>query len=364
MRGVRTSAQLRLFVEQGHDVRAVVPAASAPFRRMPPREEHDGAVVVTHPRYPWIPHALGGPGTLFERRWFARAAADDLGGADVVVAHSALLPGGILGRLGGAVFVVTLHDHEMFELAPRSVLVRRALRQTLLGANCAVYVSAALHRAGVALAGEHRARVIPIGIDTFADLTASPPDRFTISCVARLVPRKRIDRLIRAFSRLSAIRPEARLVIVGDGPERPLLERLVEDLHQQARVEFTGALDRRRTVERIARSSVMALPSVLESLGAVYLEAMALGVPALGTDGEGISEHMEHGVDGILVPADDDEALYVELSALAADPERCRQLGEAGRTRFEQTGPTWAANVASHLDLFEELSRARARGIL
>ena len=109
----------------------------------------------------------------------------------------------------------------------------------------------------------------------------------------------------------------------------------------------------------MARSSVMALPSIRESLGAVYLEAMSLGVPALGTRGEGIAEHIEHGVSGILVPPDDADALFNELRALATDPERGKRIGDAGRRRF-LTGPfSWRANVASHLSLFAELLKGR-----
>jgi glycosyltransferase involved in cell wall biosynthesis len=149
-------------------------------------------------------------------------------------------------------------------------------------------------------------------------------------------------------------------VIVGDGPERPTLEQLIRALGIASRVEVTGALDARSAQDRMARASVMALPSVRESLGAVYLEAMSLGVPALGTRGEGIAEHIEHGVTGILVPPGDDEALLAELRALAADPDRARRIGEAGRVRFLAGRFSWRANVNAYLELFEELSRGRA----
>ena len=105
--------------------------------------------------------------------------------------------------------------------------------------------------------------------------------------------------------------------------------------------------------------SVMALPSVRESLGAVYLEAMSLGVPALGTRGEGIEEHIEHGVSGILVPPGDDAALLAELRALAADPDRASRIGEAGRRRFLAGPFSWRANVQAYLALFEELVERR-----
>jgi teichuronic acid biosynthesis glycosyltransferase TuaC len=370
MRGVSHDEQLRLFVEAGHEARAVVPLRRSLRRWLAvapiPDEERDGAVVVAHPRYPWVPRFLRG--ATLERRLFARAAATALtaGGAapDVVLAHSASLPGALLGQsrrqIGGAAFVVSLYDHELYDLAPASAIVRQGIVRTLKSADCAVYLSEALRRYAIDLAGPHRHVVIPLGIATFVPPAAVGPQGFTVCTVTRLIARKRVDHLIGAFARLAAERPDARLVIVGDGPERPALDQLVRALGIQGVVELTGALDARGAQERMARASVMALPSVRESLGAVYLEAMALGVPALGTRGEGIEEHIDHGVSGILVPPGDDEALLAELRALAADPDRARRIGEEGRRRFLAGPFSWRANAQAYLALFEELSRGRA----
>ena len=369
MRGVSHDEQLRLFVEAGHEVRAVVPLPWSPRRWLAgariPDEERDGAVLVAHPRYPWMPRFVRG--ATLERRLFGRAAATALalGGAapDVVLAHSASLPGALLGQsrrqIGGAAFVVSLYDHELYDLAPASAIVRRGIVRTLKSADCAVYLSEALRTHAIDLAGPHRNVVIPLGIATHVAPSTVRPPGFTVCTVTRLIARKRVDRLIFAFARLAAERPDARLVIVGDGPEQPALKQLVRALGIESLVELTGALDARGAQERMARASVMALPSVRESLGAVYLEAMSLGVPALGTRGEGIEEHIEHGVSGILVPPDDDEALLDELRALAADPDRARRIGEAGRRRFLAGRFSWRANVQAYLALFEELSRGR-----
>jgi glycosyltransferase involved in cell wall biosynthesis len=365
MRGVCHSQQLRLFAEAGHEVRAVVPLAWSARRWLAgaplPAEERDGPVVVSHPRYVRPPRLPGGVALALERRLFARAAAGALAGpSDVVLAHSASLPGGLLGRIGRAPLVVSLYDHELYDLAPDSALVGARIARTLQSAACAVYLSEALRRQGLDLAGPHRTLVIPLGIETRPGLTAIPPERFTVCTVTRLIARKRVDRLLRAFARLAAARPESRLVIVGDGPERAALGRLAGALGIAGRVELTGALEAGAAQERMAGASVMALPSVRESLGAVYLEAMALGVPALGTRGEGIAEHIDHGVDGLLVPPGDDQSLFAELRALADDPARARRIGEAGRRRF-QAGPfSWEANARAYLALFEELARGRA----
>jgi glycosyltransferase involved in cell wall biosynthesis len=367
-RGESHDEQLRLFVEAGHEVRAVVPLpwsarrwlAGAPI----PDEERDGAMVVTHPRYPWVPRRLRGAGFALERRLFARAAATGLTAGvappDLVLAHSASLPGGLLGRIGRAAFVVSLYDHELYHLAPASAIVRAAIVRTLRTADCAVYLSEALRRHAIELAGPHRNLVIPLGIGTHAAPPPAPPKGFTVCTVTSLIARKRVDHLIGVFARLAAERHDARLVIVGEGPERQALEQLVRALGIQGLVELTGALDARAAQEWMTRANVMALPSVRESLGAVYLEAMSLGVPALGTRGEGIEEHIEHGVSGILIPPGDDEALLAELRALAADPDRAWRIGAEGRRRFLAGRFSWRANAQAYLGLFEELSRGRA----
>ena len=367
MRGMSRDEQLRQFAAAGHEVHAVVPLPWSPRRWLAgasiPAEERDGAVLVVHPRYPRVPRWLRGAGHALERRLFARAAATALaaGGAapDVVLAHSAALPGALLGRIRGAPFVVSLYDHELYDLAPASAIVREGIVRTLRSADCAVYLSEALRRHAIELAGPHRNVVIPLGIATHVPPPTVRPQGFTVCTITRLIARKQVDRLIRAFARLASERPDARLVIVGDGPERPALERLVSALgiDRQGLVELTGALDARAAQARMARATVMALPSVRESLGAVYLEAMSLGVPALGTRGEGIEEHIEHGVSGILVPPGDDAALLTELRALAADPERAWRIGQAGRRRFLAGPFSWRANVQAYLALFEQLTR-------
>ena len=215
-------------------------------------------------------------GATLERRLFGRAAATalELGGAapDVVLAHSASLPGALLGQsrrqIGGAAFVVSLYDHELYDLAPASAIVRRGIVRTLKRADCAVYLSEALRRHAIDLAGPHRNVVIPLGIATHVAPSTVRPPGFTVCTVTRLIARKRVDRLIFAFARLAAERPDARLVIVGDGPEQPALKQLVRALGIESLVELTGALDARGAQERMARASVMALPSVRAALAA------------------------------------------------------------------------------------------------
>src|SRR5258707_7318653 len=118
MRGGSHDEQLRLFGEAGHEVRAVVPLPWSPRRWLAgapiPDQERDGAVVVTHPRYPRVPRFLRGAGHALERRLFARTAATALtagvAAPDVVLAHFASPPGALVGRSRGAGFPVGAGD--------------------------------------------------------------------------------------------------------------------------------------------------------------------------------------------------------------------------------------------------------------
>lgn len=370
MRGVRTNESLRLLRGQGHEVRAVVPIPYVPpgvrrgswqrWREVPAIEDDHG-VEIAHPRFARLgPVTRTGPGHRLQRRLFHRALAAEVahfeaGGGDIVHAHSVTLPGVLAGRLGRAKLVVSMHDHELFESAPASHALARSIARSLRRADCAVYVSPTLQSEGRRLAGPHESRVIPLAIDAYPDIQPRPAPVFTVITAARLIARKHIDRLVDAFVRVRASVPSARLAIAGEGPERLPLERRVARAGVAADVDFLGALPNRRLVEEIARAHVFALPSVRESLGTVYFEAMSMGVPIVGTVGEGIADYVTDGVDGFLLPPEDTDGLTSLLRRLHADPERRATVGAAGRERLRQIGATWPAYVDAHVELFREL---------
>jgi glycosyltransferase involved in cell wall biosynthesis len=100
------------------------------------------------------------------------------------------------------------------------------------------------------------------------------------------------------------------------------------------------------------------LPSVRESLGTVYFEAMSQGVPVVGTVGEGIADFIVDGADGFLVRPDDPESLVRVLRALQGSPDLWSRIADAGRVCFERSKVRWADSVAAHLALFDRLIRS------
>jgi glycosyltransferase involved in cell wall biosynthesis len=144
--------------------------------------------------------------------------------------------------------------------------------------------------------------------------------------VGRLIPLKRVDGLLEALKEL----PDLGLVVVGDGPERPRLERRARELGVSDRVYFAGQRSKKEALGLMAACDLFVLNSVHEGLPHVVLEAMALGLPVVATAAGGTPEVVRDGETGVLVPGRYG-TLGASLSALARDPALRRRLGRAAR---------------------------------
>jgi len=149
--------------------------------------------------------------------------------------------------------------------------------------------------------------------------------------VGRLIWWKGVDVLLRAFVQVVCTRPDARLVIVGDGPERAPLEQLAVELNIAAQVVFVG--HQRDVIPYYVLADVIAIPSLQEPGGAVAMEAMAAGCPIVATRVHGYADSVCDGLTGRLVPPDDSEALAEGLLWTLQEPERRSALGVRGRAR-------------------------------
>jgi glycosyltransferase involved in cell wall biosynthesis len=154
--------------------------------------------------------------------------------------------------------------------------------------------------------------------------------------VGRLVPAKGFDLAVEALGRLpSDLR--AKLVVVGEGPERARLEALARAAGVESRVTFTGPLPQRELVGLYRRAWLLLAPSRVLANGRrdgipnVTIEAMAMGVPVLGTAAGGLEEAVTSGENGLLVPPDDAGALAEALERWLADPVGLERMGEQAR---------------------------------
>jgi glycosyltransferase involved in cell wall biosynthesis len=155
-----------------------------------------------------------------------------------------------------------------------------------------------------------------------------------IAFAGRLVRKKGVDVLLRAMPATLAAIPDARLVIAGDGPERPGLETLAAALGIGHAVEFLGHLPRDDAERALARAWAQAVPSRWEEpFGLVAAEAMMRGTAVIATGPSGLAEQVTEGETGYLVPPGDAAALAQALVRVLGDRAGAERLGAAGRIR-------------------------------
>lgn len=154
-------------------------------------------------------------------------------------------------------------------------------------------------------------------------------DDIVFICVARLIPVKRHDLLIKAFSLLRSGRA-VRLLIVGDGPCEAEVKELIGDYKLQARVTIVGFRD--DIAELLKVSDCFVLCSDSEGLSYSIIESMAAGLPAVVTDVGGNRELVKHGKSGYLVAKGDPRRLAASMQELVEDQNRRQELGENARS--------------------------------
>ena len=171
------------------------------------------------------------------------------------------------------------------------------------------------------------------GIDTslFRPMPVKKNTRPTMVFVGRIEANKGVDLLVDAGCRLAQSFPELRLQLLGRGSEktvRGLVERAAAAGHPNM-IELPGYVERKQLPEYLSRADVFAAPSDYEGgPGFVLLEAMSCGLPVVACEGSGVSETIEHGVTGCLVPPRDVDALYDSLKSLLADQTLRLEMGQ------------------------------------
>ncbi len=146
-------------------------------------------------------------------------------------------------------------------------------------------------------------------------------------------PVKNVEMVVRIFAAVHE-RMDARLVMVGDGPDKPRAEQLARTLGVAKHVLFLG--NQEVMEELLPMADVFLLPSSSESFGLVALEAMSAGVPVVASRVGGLPELVESGVTGYLAPTDDLEAHVAAVLMLLGDDARRRRFGRAGRKIAEE----------------------------
>lgn len=176
----------------------------------------------------------------------------------------------------------------------------------------------------------------------------TPPEAPLILALGRHHANKAFDVLLHALARV----PGAVLWLAGEGPERPSLERLADELGVRSRVRFLGW--REDVAALLAAADLCVIPSRHEPFGNVALEAWASGVPLVAAAAAGPAGLLNDGDDGLLVPVDEPEALAVAIQRLVGDDALRGRLAAAGQRRW-RAGFTENAVIARWRELLERV---------
>ncbi len=165
-----------------------------------------------------------------------------------------------------------------------------------------------------------------------------------VGAAGRLVRRKGFDMLLRAIEQIAKRRPDVRLILAGDGPDRPRLEKLALELGLADKVEFKGELaDMPAFLQGLG---VFAFPAFKDGFGLTLVEAMSCGIPSVAFQSGGVAEIIRSGENGLLVPWGDVDALAGAIERVLADDEFARCLSSRARRsvmdRFSLRGMTRA----------------------
>ncbi len=220
-----------------------------------------------------------------------------------------------------------------------------------------------------------RLRVVPCGVDANlfrpgpagtarAPVPPPAPGRHRLVAIGRLVPRKGIADAIAAL----ALVPEAELVVAGGPPARELdadpeavrLRRVAAHAGVAERVRFTGALDRSRVAQLLHGASLALCVPWYEPFGIVPLEAMASGVPVVGSAVGGLLDTVVPGETGLLVPPQRPEGIAAAVRELLGDDGRRSAMARAAVERV-RSRYTWSAVATATLEVYEELLAGRRR---
>jgi glycosyltransferase involved in cell wall biosynthesis len=295
--------------------------------------------------------------------WRARRALRPwLAATDLVHAHG--LKAGwacIRGRPRRPV-VLTLHNVVLDEGRSASARVRRRLEREVLRQVDRVVVPTRRMAAELTAIPPSRVRVVapvapaPRPVRSPAEIRAGwgvGDDTPVVVCVARLHPQKDLGTLLRAWAQVTRTVPEARLIVVGEGPARAELEMAVERAGLSGSVHLAGFSP--HAVDELAAADVAVITSRWEAIPLVLVEAMLLGLPVVSTDVGLAPELLGSGEGGRCVPVGDAAAVAEALiDLLAAPPVLRRQVGEtARRIAAELAGPEQL--VGGVLDVYREL---------
>jgi N-acetyl-alpha-D-glucosaminyl L-malate synthase BshA len=324
---------------RGHEVHFICYALPYRLGRVPPGVTFHEVTVPAYPLFQYPPYSLALASEMADA---VRTHGIELLHVHYAIPHaiSAYLAREILG--GGPKLVVTLHGTDITVVGADPSFLP-IVRLGIERADAVTAVSAALKRETHELLGVTREiEVIPNFVDLsrcdapFASAyrrRLAPDGAPLLVHASNFRPVKRVRDVLEIF-RLVQQRLPAHLVMVGDGPDRPMAEKYAREAGIADRVEFLGNIT---PVEGVmGAGDVFLLPSEEESFGLSALEAMACGVPVVASNAGGLPELVAQGEGGFTFPVGDTAAMAAQVLALLEDPAALSRQRELARRRAQE----------------------------
>ncbi len=293
---------------------------------------------------------------------------------DLIHTHFAIPTGPagyVLSKWWGKPHVVSVYGGDVYDPSKkyspdRQPLLGMAVRQVLNQAGAVVAESEDMLARTVAIYRPPRTPIlIPLGFKApqYAAVSRGALgldcDKVYAIAVSRLISRKGYPDLLAAFARCRE--RDLRLLIVGDGPEGPLLKRISAELGMEDRVRFLGPLDEERKYQYLSNADFFVLATRHEGFGIVYQEAMHCGLPIVTTNVGGQTDYLADGENALLFSPGDVDGMAARMDRLAADSTARMEMGERNREAVKAHGMNEV--VGQYIALFEtEIARHETGG--
>jgi len=322
--------------ERGHEVAFISYAAPLRLADLPPRVSFHEVEIEEYPLLKFFPYTLALASKMAE---VARMKCLQILHVHYAIPFgaAALLARQITADLGLKV-VTTLHGTDI-TLVGNNASFKPVTTLTIERSDAVTAVSQYLREETRRQFGIDRAiDVVYNFIDPDRHEREIPPcippctclEQVTLMHISNFRPVKRIRDVIRIFAKVAS-QMDARLILVGDGPEAPVAEETAAELDVLDRVTFVGVVD--RVAPLLEAADLFLLPSATESFGLAALEAMASGVPVIASDVGGLPEVVEHGTSGYLAPVGDVDQMAKLAIELLSDWRRRKAFAHAAKER-------------------------------
>jgi len=327
-----------------------------------PKFEVFESVPVHHTRYLAIPGGYfkgywGYPYAFFINRLLKRIEMKKQ--VDLIHAHGSLpddFGGYLLSKWINKPLVVTVHGQSVYALVNFPQRFKYS-RMALENANALIAVSSKVEERIRKFT--NRCSNIHIVYNGYVDSSnidiKSKNGTINILFSGELIERKGCKNLLIAFDKLLKKYDSIKLTIAGAGDELKLLKNIAKNLSIENKVHFEGAVPHSKMLELMSNCDIFVLPSRDEAFGVVYLEAMAFKKPVIGSIGEGISDIIIDGENGLLVNSKDAENLAQKLETLISSESLRKRIGKNGFESIKKY--TWNYNAQQTIRVYKQVIR-------